>query len=74
MLWALVGIVVNQYDASPVTTAAAAAATVPVVLEHFGALRGGRSRCGGESAVRRGYLKMRYRHTEGCAPPEGPKG
>ena len=54
VLWALVGIVVNQYDASPVTTAAAAAATVPVVLALFGALRGARSRRGAGSPVRPG--------------------
>ena len=32
VLWALVGIVVNQYDASILTTGAALAATVPIVL------------------------------------------
>jgi hypothetical protein len=41
VLWALAGVVANQYDASLVTTGAAAVAAVPVVLALFGALRGG---------------------------------
>jgi hypothetical protein len=53
VLWALAGIVVNQYDAALVTTGAAAAA-VPVVLALFGALRGGRPRPGAGPAVRPG--------------------
>jgi hypothetical protein len=41
VLWALAGIVANQYDASLVTTGAAVVAAVPVVLALFGAHRGG---------------------------------
>ena len=56
VLWALTGIVVNQYAFSPVTTGAAilAAALVAVVL--FGALRGGRSRGGTRRTVRPGAV------------------
>jgi hypothetical protein len=54
VLWALVGIVVNQYDASPVTTVAAAVAAAPVVLAILGALRGCRPRPGAGRSARPG--------------------
>src|ERR671916_260577 len=54
VLWALAGIVVNQYDASPVTTGAAAVAAVPVVLAILGALRGDRPRPGAGRSARPG--------------------
>ena len=54
VLWALVGIVVNQYDASPVTTGAAVVAAVPVVLAILGALRGDRPRPGAGRSARPG--------------------
>ena len=41
VLWALVGIVVNQYDASLVTTGAALIAAVPITLALLGRLPGG---------------------------------
>ncbi len=44
VLWALVAIVVNQYDASLLTTAAAALSAAAVAFVLFGAVRGGRSR------------------------------
>lgn len=42
VLWALTGIVVNQYAYSPVTTGAALLAAVLVAVVLFGALRDGR--------------------------------
>ena len=54
VLWALVGIVVNQHDASLVTTGAAVVAVVPVVLALFGARRGARPRPGAGPTVRSG--------------------
>jgi hypothetical protein len=50
VLWALTGIVVNQYDASVVTTGVAVAAAVPVVM----ALRANRRRGGTSEDSRRG--------------------
>lgn len=44
ILWALVAVVVQQYDASALTTSAALVAAVPVALALFGALCGGRQR------------------------------
>ena len=44
VLWALVGVVVNQYDASLLTTGAAAVSAVVVVLAVSGAPGGGRAR------------------------------
>ncbi len=43
-MWALVGVVINQYDASALTTGAALVATVPVVLALFSVLRGSKPR------------------------------
>jgi len=43
VLWALAGIVVNQYDFSPATTDAALLAAAPVAFVLFGALRDGRT-------------------------------
>jgi hypothetical protein len=42
VLWALIGIIVNQYAFSPVTTGAALLAAVLVAVVLFGALRAGR--------------------------------
>ena len=51
VLWALVGVVVNQYDASILTTGAALVAAVPIVLALLGRLPGGWPRRGeGRSA------------------------
>jgi len=44
VMWALVGVVFNQYDASALTTGAALVAAVPVALALFGVLHGGRQR------------------------------
>jgi len=44
VLWALAGIVVNQYVFSPTTTLAAFLAAAPVAVVLFGALRAGRAR------------------------------
>lgn len=44
VLWALVAVVVNQYDASLLTTAAAVVAAVPVVLTLFRTFRDGTPR------------------------------
>ena len=41
VLWALTGIVVNQYAYSPVTSGAALLAAILVAVVLFGALRGG---------------------------------
>ena len=46
VLWALVGVVVNQYDASILTTGAALVAAVPVVLVLLGRFTGGWPRRG----------------------------
>lgn len=52
VLWALVGIVVNQYDASILTTSAALVAAVPIVLALLGRLPGGGARRGEGRPVR----------------------
>ncbi len=46
VLWALVAVVVNQYDASLLTTGAAMLSATAVALVLFGVFRGGRSRRG----------------------------
>lgn len=46
VLWALVAVVVNQYDASLLTTGAAVVAAVPVTLALLGWVPGGRPRRG----------------------------
>ena len=46
VLWALVGVIVNQYDASILTTGAAFVATVLIVLTLLGRLHGGWARQG----------------------------
>ena len=46
VLWALVGVVVNQYDASILTTGAALVAAVPIVLVLLGRFTGGWPRRG----------------------------
>lgn len=46
VLWALVAVVVNQYDASLLTTGAATLSATAVALVLFGAFRGGRSHHG----------------------------
>lgn len=46
ILWALVGVIINQYDTSTVTTGAAAFAAVLVALALIGALRRGQRRRG----------------------------
>lgn len=51
VLWALVAVVVNQYDASILTTSAAVVAAVPVTLALFGRLPGSRPRPGEGHAV-----------------------
>lgn len=51
VLWALVGVVVNQYDASILTTGAALVAAVPVVLALLGRLPGGWPRRGKGTAA-----------------------
>lgn len=52
VLWALVAIVVNQYDISILTTGAAVLAAIPVALALLGRLSGGRSRRGESSGAR----------------------
>ena len=54
VLWALTGIVVNQYAYSPITTGAALLAAVLVAVVLFGALRGGRPGGGASRAARPG--------------------
>lgn len=54
VLWALVGVVVNQYDASLLTTGAALVAAVPVAAALFGVLRGDRPRPAAGETVRSG--------------------
>lgn len=49
VLWALVAVVVNQYDASLITTAAAITAVVPVVIVLLDTIRQGRPRAAGRS-------------------------
>ncbi len=44
VMWALVGVVINQYDASLLTTGAALVAAVPVALSLFSMPRGGKPR------------------------------
>ena len=56
VLWALVGIVANQYQASLFTTGVASLCTVLVALVIFGAVRGGRPRPGTGSVVRAGIV------------------
>lgn len=51
VLWALVGVVVNQYGVSVVTTGTATIAAVLVALTLFGALRAGRPRRGTDRTV-----------------------
>jgi hypothetical protein len=46
VLWALVGVVVNQYDASILTTGATLVAAVPIVLVLLGRFTGGWPRRG----------------------------
>ncbi len=53
VLWALVGVVVNKYDASILTTAAALVAAVPVVLALLGRLPGDWSRQGNDDTAAR---------------------
>lgn len=50
VLWALVAVVVNQYDASLITTAAATVAAAPVVVVLLDTLRRNRPRPSGRSA------------------------
>ncbi|HSL01870.1 MAG TPA: hypothetical protein VK869_16150 [Rubrobacteraceae bacterium] len=52
VLWALVAVVVNQYETSLLTTAAAAVAAVPVALALLDALRGNRTRRSSGSGAR----------------------
>jgi hypothetical protein len=52
VLWALVAIVVAQYGASVLTTAAAVVAAGPVLISLLRALRGGRARPGARRAAR----------------------
>ncbi len=52
VMWALVGVVTNQYDASLVTTGAAVAGAVPVALALFDTLRGGQPRRTADGTVR----------------------
>ncbi len=52
VLWALVAIVVAQYGASVVTTAAAVVAALPVLVSLLRALRGGRTRPGARRVAR----------------------
>ncbi len=55
VLWALIGVVANQYDASLVTTGAAIVAAVSIALVlFFGVLRGGRPRRAAGGTVRSG--------------------
>ena len=51
VLWGLVAVVVNQYDASLLTTGAALAAVVPVVLALLGQFPGGWPRRGNDTAA-----------------------
>ena len=51
VMWALIGIVVNQYDASLLTTGAAVVSDVLVALVLFGALRSGRPQRGPDRTV-----------------------
>ncbi len=54
VLWALVGVVVNQYDASLLTTGAAVVAAVPVLVVLLGVLREDRPRPVAGETVRSG--------------------
>lgn len=56
VLWALVAVVVNQYDASLLTTGAAIIAAVPVVLALLDTLRGRRTRRSSSSSARPGPI------------------
>jgi hypothetical protein len=52
VLWALVAIIVAQYEASVVTTAAAVVAAVPILISLLRALRGGWTCSGARRAAR----------------------
>jgi benzodiazapine receptor len=52
VLWALVAVVVNQYDASLLTTGAALVAVLPIVLALIGQLPGGWARQRNDSAAK----------------------
>lgn len=54
VLWALAGVIVNQYDASILITGAAMVAAVPVVVALVGVLRGDRLRPAAGETVRHG--------------------
>ncbi len=54
VMWALVGVVLNQYDASLLTTGAALVAAIPVALSLYSVLQGSKPRRKADGSLRTG--------------------